>query len=181
MIVLTLQEALKVLGETRLIEDLKYMSVVTYKLWYEKYYRHNLDKFPTWNNLYDLFMNIAKETNESTYYNCYVSIRDEHIIGFISLNYNDFDIFVNDQMNKNTLWLTDLYVWKDLRGKGISTTMIEYVIKIAQNKKTNLYLACEDALVEYYKKHGFNNINKEDNIYNIKNNKYNKWNFMSLY
>lgn len=180
MIVLTLQEALKVLGETILSEDIKYMSEVTYKLWYEKYYKHNLDKFPTWKYLYDLFMSIAKDTNDSTYYNCYVAIRDEHIIGFISLNYNDFDIFVNDQMNKKTLWLTDLYVWEYWRGKGISSILIEHVKNIG-NIKTNLFLACEDALVEYYKKHGFNNINKEDNIYNIKNNKYNKWNFMSLY
>jgi GNAT superfamily N-acetyltransferase len=180
MIVLSLQEALNALGETRLIEDLKYMSEVTYKLWYEKYYRHNLDKFPTWNNLYHLFMNIAKETNESTYYNCYVSIRDNHIIGFISLNYNDFDIFVNDQMNKNTLWLTDLYVWKDFRGKGISSILIEHVKNIANNKKIDLYLACEDSLVEYYAKYEFKKVDNYNKIYNIKNNKYNKWNFMSL-
>jgi hypothetical protein len=34
MIVLTLQEALKNIGETRLSEDLEYMSEETYKLWY---------------------------------------------------------------------------------------------------------------------------------------------------
>lgn len=181
MIVLTLQEALKGLGEIRLSEDLKYMSEVTYKLWYDKYYKHNLDKFPTYNDLFNLFMSIAKDTNDSTYFNCYVAIRDEHVIGFISLNYNDFDIFVNDQMNKKTLWLTDLYVWKDWRGKRISTTLIEHVIKIANNKKINLYLACEDSLVEYYKKHRFNKVDKDNKIYNIINNKYNKWNFMSLF
>jgi hypothetical protein len=97
-------------------------------------------------------MSIAKDTNESTYYNCYVAIRDEHIIGFISLNYNDFDIFVNDQMNKKTLWLTDLYVWEYWRGKGISSILIKHVKNI-DNIKTNLFLACEDALIEYYKKH----------------------------
>ncbi len=181
MIILTLQEALNSLGEIRLREDLEYMSEVTYKLWYEKYYRHNLDKFPKWNNLFNLFMSIAKDTNESTYYNCYVALRDEHIIGFISLNYNDFDIFLNEEDNKKTLWLTDLYVWKDWRGKRISSTLIEHVKKIAQNKNINLYLACEDSLVEYYKKYGFNKVNKENKIYNIKNNKYNNWNFMSIY
>ncbi len=124
-------------------------------------------------------MSIAKDKNDSTYYNGYVALRDEHIIGFISLNYNDFDIFLNEEDNKNTLWLTDLFVWKDWRGKGISSTLIEHVKKIGINKKTRLYLACEDSLVEYYKKYGFNTINKEDKIYNIKNNKYNKWNFMS--
>ena len=181
MIILTLQEALRALGEIRLREDLEYMSEVTYKLWYEKYYRHNLDKFPTWNNLFNLFMNIAKDKNESTYYNCYVALRDEHIIGFISLNYNDFDIFLNEEDNKKTLWLTDLYVWKDWRGKRISSILIDHVKKIANNKKIDLYLACEDSLVEYYKKFGFNIINKEDKIYNIKYKKYNNWNFMTIY
>jgi GNAT superfamily N-acetyltransferase len=178
MLIFTLQEALQLIGENNLSEDLKYMSKVTYELWYEKYYRYNLDKFPTWNKLYDLFMNIVKDTNDSTYYNCYVALRDEHIIGFISLNYNDFDIFLNEEDNKKTLWLTDLYVWKDWRGKGISSILIDHVKKIANNKKIDLYLACEDSLVEYYKKYGFNKVNKEDKIYNIKNN---NWNFMTIY
>ena len=180
MIVLTLQEALNTLGEIRLIEDLKYMSEVTYKLWYEKYYKYNLDKFPTYIDLFNLFMSIAKDTNNSTYYDCYVAIRDDHLIGFISLNYNDFDIFINEQTNKETLWLTDLYVWKDWRGKGISTILIEHLKKIANNKKIDLYLACEDSLVDYYKKHGFTKVDEDNKIYNIQNNKYNKWNFMSL-
>ena len=57
----------------------------------------------------------------------------------------------------------------------------EHLKKIANNKKIDLYLACEDSLVDYYKKHGFTKVDEDNKIYNIKDNKYNKWNFMSLF
>jgi GNAT superfamily N-acetyltransferase len=138
MYILNLQDALILLGMDKFTKDIKYMSILTYNLWYDKYYKYNLDKFPNWTYLYNLFMSIANNKNTSTYYNCYVCIDNMNIIGFISLNYNDFDIFVNDMDNKYSLWLTDLFVWPEYRNQGVSTLLINHVINIAENINTEL-------------------------------------------
>jgi GNAT superfamily N-acetyltransferase len=155
------------------------MSILTYNLWYDKYYKYNLDKYPSWTNLYKLFMSIANNTHnndiDNTYYNCYVYIDNNNIVGFISLNYNDFDIFESDIDNINSLWLTDLFVWPNYRNRGISTLLINHVINIAEDKNIDLYLACEDALIHYYNKYGFCIIDTNNSKYNIKNT---NWNFM---
>ncbi len=180
MIVLNLQEALNILGEDKFSNDIKYMAEFTYNLWFNKYYSHFLDKFPTWIDLYNLFMSIAKnlKLDNNTYYNCYVAINNNNIVGFIGLNYNDFDIFIDDNKNNTTLWLSDLFVWPEYRGQNISSMLINHVKNIANNKNTELYLACEDYLIKYYNKFGFNKINKNINK-DIYNNKYLEWNFMT--
>jgi GNAT superfamily N-acetyltransferase len=175
MYILNLQDAVILLGIDKVSKDIKYMSILTYNLWYDKYYQYNLDKFPNWTYLYKLFMSIANNTNTSTYYNCYVCIDNMNIIGFISLNYNDFDIFANDMDNIYSLWLTDLFVWPEYRNQGVSTLLINHVINIAENINTELYLACEDTLLNYYKKYAFTIIDTSNMNYNIRNE---NWNFM---
>jgi ribosomal protein S18 acetylase RimI-like enzyme len=176
MKILDLHNALILLGMNKFLTDIKYMSEVTYNLWYDKYYKYNLDKYPDWTCLYNLFMSIANHTNDSSYYNCYVYIQNDNIVGFISLNYNDFNIFVEDLDNINSLWLTDLFVWPEYRNKGISSRLIDHVINIAVKLDTKLYLACDNSLINYYKKYGFSIIDINDSKYNILNQ---NWNFMT--
>jgi GNAT superfamily N-acetyltransferase len=77
--------------------------------------------------------------------------------------------------NMYSLWLTDLFVWPEYRNKGVSTLLINHVINISENINTELYLACEDTLLNYYKKYGFTIIDTSNIKYNIQNE---NWNFM---
>ena len=65
MYILNLQDAVILLGIDKVSKDIKYMSILTYNLWYDKYYKYNLDKFPNWTYLYNLFMSIANNKNTS--------------------------------------------------------------------------------------------------------------------
>lgn len=176
MNIVNLQDALVLLDIHKFSNDIKYMSKVTYKLWYDKYYKYNLDKYPDWTYLYNVFMSIANNANTTTtYYNCYVCVHNNNIIGFISLNYNDFNIFTDDSYNIFSLWLTDLFVWPEYRNQKISTLLINHVINICNHINTDIYLACEDNLINYYNKYGFSIIDTSNIKYNIKNT---NWNFM---
>jgi GNAT superfamily N-acetyltransferase len=155
MQILTIQDAHKILGDDIFGKDLEYMCFETYNLWYNDYYSHNLDTFPNWQALYNTFMDISLYLKRHTYFNCYVAIDDNHMVGFISLNFNDFSIYENDYTNESSLWLTDLFVWPQYRNKGIGKLLVNYVARFGKKMDITLHLACSTDMISYYRKLGW--------------------------
>jgi GNAT superfamily N-acetyltransferase len=155
MKVLSIQDAHKALGDSVFGKDLEYMCFETYNLWYENYYSRNLDTFPNWQSLYDTFMDISIYKKRNSYFNCYVAIEDNHMVGFISLNFNDFSIYESDNVNESSLWLTDLFVWPQYRNKGIGKLLVKYVSSLAKRMDISLHLACSPDMINYYRKLGW--------------------------
>ena len=150
MIVVTLEETLKMLGNEIFTEYINYMCQETYNLWFDKYYSKHLDLYPDYKSLAQVYLNLAKNIKTNNYYQGYILLNnDNKVIGYVSINYNDFDIF-NDDRDKQTLWLTDLFIWPDHRSKGNSNILINHLKKISKEMNTDIYIACEEKLINYY-------------------------------
>ena len=152
MRVVTIQDSRKILDDTVFCKDLEYMCFETYNLWYNDYYSNNLDTFPNWQSLHNTFMDMSLYIKRHSYFNCYVAIDDNHMVGFISLNFNDFSIYDNDNMNESSLWLTDFFVWPQYRNKGIGKLLVNYVSRLGKKMDITLHLACSTDMISYYRK-----------------------------
>ena len=67
---------------------------------------------------------------------------------------------------KNVCHIEDLVISKENRGKGISKKLLDYCIDYS--KKENCYkiiLNCNEKLIKFYEKFGFENKNKEMSLY----------------
>ena len=162
MIILKADKALNYLGYDIYSHCIKYMADQLFEL-YETYYTSQQDKYPSSTSLFNFYMNIAKSQNN----NDYVVIKDNKIIGYCNMNYNDFKIC--DFNNINLLWLSDIYVWPEYRSKGIATEIIN---KIKTEINEDIYLSCKDDMIKYYEKRGFTMLNKKI---------LNEWNIMKYY
>ncbi len=156
MRVVTIQDARKILDDAIFGKDLEYMCFETYNLWYDNYYSHNLDTYPNWQALYNTFFDISLYKKCHSYFNCYVVIEDNHLVGFISLNFNDFSVYEDDNMNESSLWLTDLFVWPQYRNKGVGKLLINYVSRLSHKMDIPLHLACSSDMISYYRNLGWN-------------------------
>ena len=174
MKIVTIQDGHKLLGDYVFGKDIEYMCYETYNLWYENYYSKHLDKFPNWQTLYNTFIDISNFIKRFDYFNCYVAIEDNHVIGFISLNFNDFTIYNNKKINDSSLWLTDLFVWKQYRNKGVAKLLVKYVYQITQQMDIQLHLACNYDMINFYTNLGWKIIYPEND--NENDNKY--WTYM---
>jgi GNAT superfamily N-acetyltransferase len=172
MIVLNASDAYKLIGRDKYSEDIKYMCQQTYKFWYDNYYKFQLDKYPNWEVLYDIYMNLAQGKETYGYIKGFVTIEDDKIIGYCSMNYNNF-ISNNKNTGKNyTLWLSDVYVWENYRNHGIASRLLDKVNETAKQMDMQIYLACDDSLIKFYYKKGWTLLNSVDKLYDI-------WNIMT--
>ena len=173
MIILTLNEALNILGYDVFTEYINYMCKLTYNIWFDKYYSKHLDIYPTYESLSLVYINLANNIKTNNYYQGYILLNKEEnkIIGYVSINFNDFDIF-NDERDKETLWLTDLFIWPEYRSKGYSNILINHVKEISKELNKEIYIACEEKLINFY-------LNKKWKIINIPNKSLNNlWTIM---
>jgi len=46
----------------------------TYEYWYDNYYKFQLDKYPSWQTLYDIYMNFAQNVQTYNYIKGFVAI-----------------------------------------------------------------------------------------------------------
>ena len=173
MLVVTLDEALNILGYDILYEYINYMCKETYNMWFDKYYSKYLDIYPTYESLIEVYINLANNIKTNNYYQGYLLLNNEDIgedlnkiIGYVSVNYNDFTIY-NDDRDKDTLWLTDLFIWPEYRSKGYSNILINYVKEIGKELNKDIYIACEDKLINFYLNKNWIFIKLLDNIWNI--------------
>ncbi len=157
MIVITSAEALNILGPNKFSQDIEYMCKQTYEFWYDTYYASQLDKYPSWKTLYDIYMKLATGEETYGYIKGFVAIRDNQIVAYCSMNYNDFIIedCNNNKVNGLTLWLSDVFVWPEYRSLGIAHCLIDKVKETAKQLNKQIYLACETRLIPFYKKQGW--------------------------
>ena len=172
MIILNANDAYNKLGHDKYSEDIKYMCQQTYTYWYETYYKFQLDKYPNWDVLYDIYMNIAQNVQTYGYIKGFVAIEDDKIIGYCSMNLNNFLSTKNDK-TEQTLWLSDVYVWENYRNLGIASLLVEHVKNTAKQMDKQIYLCCDDSLIKFYSNKGWNLIESVDKLYNI-------WNIMTF-
>jgi len=147
-------EAYNILGHDTYSKNIEEMCKITYVFWYDNYYKTQIDKYPNWKSLYDIYMSIANGKELHKYIGGYVAIDKNKIIGYCSLNYNDY--LLDENMNKyDTLWICDVFVYPEYRGKGVAQKLIEIAKKYSNNITNKLYLACETHLINFYKKNDF--------------------------
>ena len=169
MIIVSLNEALNILGYDIFTEYINYMCKETYNIWFDKYYSKHLDLYPTYKSLSLVYINLANNIKTNNYYQGYILLNNEDnnkVIGYVSINYNDFNIY-NDERDKETLWLTDLFIWSEYRSKGYSNILINYVKGIGKELNKDIYIACEDKLINFYLNKNWIFIKLLDNIWNI--------------
>ena len=173
MIIVEAHEAYLMLGHDKYASYIKFMSQQTYNLWFDTYYKPQLDKYPTWEVLYNIYMNLAQGNSTYKYIKGFVAIESNQNVGYCSMNYNNF--ITNSTMNSQnnyTLWLSDVYVWEEFRGKCIAKSLIDKVKKITLEMKEEIYLACEDELIKFYSNQGWSLVE----TYKL----YNYWNIMKF-
>jgi GNAT superfamily N-acetyltransferase len=150
MIVVTLNEALNILGNDIFTEYINYMCKETYNMWFDKYYSKHLDMYPDYKSLIQVYINLANNIKTNNYYQGYILLNDDNkVIGYVSINFNDFDIYEDDR-DKETLWLTDLFIWPEYRSKGYSNILINHVKEISRTVNKEIYIACEEKLINFY-------------------------------
>ena len=174
MIVLDAKDAYKLLGHDKYSEDIKYMCQQTYKFWFETYYKLQVDKYPNWTTIYNIYMNIAQGKDTYGFIKGFIAIESEQIVGYCSMNYNDYLSNESDKdRQKYTLWLSDVYVWEKFRNRGIAKNLIDKVNETAKQMNTQIYLACETELIKFYTNQGWKLLTNVNKIYNY-------WNVMTF-
>ena len=122
------------------IEDLDYIS-------------NNLESFDEfWNE------NLLRSEFENENTTCVVAKSEDEIVGFASLWEPPFEIHVNN-----------IVVRKDLRGQGIGTKIMDYLINISREKnKEELTLEVNEnntSAIKLYEKFGFQKVGSRKNYY----------------
>lgn len=71
-------------------------------------------------------------------------------------------------MSEHSIYLSPLEVMKDYQGLGIATMLLKVMQNIAEELKCDLNLYCDETLVHFYEKLGFEVIKAmEDNAYEM--------------
>ena len=154
MIILNAKDAYNILGYDNYSKNIEEMCKVTYVFWYDNYFKTQIDKYPNWKKLYDIYMDIARGKESHKYIDGYVAIQNQKIIGYCSLMYNDY--LLDENSNKfDTLWLSDVFVWPEYRSKGIAQKLINMAKSNGLKIVSTLYLACENHLIKFYENNGF--------------------------
>jgi GNAT superfamily N-acetyltransferase len=148
-------EAIKEVGFDLFIEKLEFMCKNTFNLWYDSYYSLHPDKYPNWRSLYQIYLNIAFNHPDGNYTHGFAAIEKGNMIGYVSINHNDFNIYGNPEKDNEIWWMTDVFVFPNWRNKGVASLLINYVIEFAKENNQDLYLACEKELILFYKNKGW--------------------------
>jgi GNAT superfamily N-acetyltransferase len=151
-------EALKEIGSENFTTDIEYMCQETFSFWYDSYYKLHPDLYPNWKTLYNIYLNIANGKSAGKYTHGFCAIHNGRIIGYVSFNHADFNIYTDTEKDNNALWMTDVFVWPEWRSKGIASRLIDYVFRVAEEMNEPLHLACEKHLISFYKNKGWNRL-----------------------
>ena len=155
MSIITSQEALKEIGLAAFASSIEYMCKETFNFWYESYYKDHTNLYPSWKTLFQIYMNIATGYSGGKYTHGFCAIHNGTIIGYVSFNHADFNIYTDTEKDDNALWMTDVFVWPEWRSKGIASKMVEHAFRVAEEMNEPLHLACEKHLIGFYVKKGW--------------------------
>lgn len=107
----------------------------------------------------DIFeSNPEKWYEKNLYYNkCifYSYIYDDKVVSNISVNMMNLIV---DGHKKTALQLSGIMTHRDHRNKGLSASLINYIIEKYENEYDIIYLFAEDSVLNFYTKFGFNQI-----------------------
>jgi len=183
MKILTAREAINEIGLADFSSDIDIMSKETYNLWFKDYYSKHLEDFPSYKTLYEYHLDFAMNNQKSKFNKnfvesfCIINQETKKLIGLINITINDFDIYKEDEKNKQSYWMTDLFIFPEWRCKGIGSLLINYVMDYSKKNLPNLHLACYENLISFYEKKGWIVLNKnKDDILDMK-----PWNIMKLF
>lgn len=159
MKIISSSEAIKELGFDIFSEKLEFMCKSTFKLWYDSYYSLHQYKYPNWQTLYQIYLNIAFGHPNGNYAHGFVAIEKDNMIGYISINHNDFNIYGDPEKDNMIWWMTDVFVFPNWRNRGVASALINHVIEFAKKNNQDLYLACEKELIQFYQNKGWKILN----------------------
>ena len=173
MKILTTREAINEIGLTQFLSDIEIMSKETYDLWSKDYYLQNLKDFPSYKTLLEYHLDFAMNNKKSKFYENFVESfcinnnnddkkETKKMIGLINITINDgFDIYKEEEKNKQSYWMTDIFIFPEWRNKGIGSLLINFVMEYSKKNLPNLHLACYENLITFYKKKGWKILSKD--------------------
>lgn len=181
---LDLAAAAQLIGREEYNRQIAHMCETTYQLWWDTYFKHNQEEYPSWQTLFDLDMALTDQpdsTPRDQLVNGHIKgfvavVGRSQIIGYINLIYNEATpeelqtLTVQVPEGQDTIWASDLFVCPEYRSQGVALNLMyrcvewlqqEYLSKsenptIEHNQITPgyLYLCCENHLVGLYAKKG---------------------------
>ena len=170
MKILTTREAINEIGLANFSSNIDIMSKETYDLWFKDYYSKHLEDFPSYKTLYEYHLNFARNDQKSKFNKdfvesfCIINQETKKLIGLINIIINDgFNIYKEEEKNKQSYWMTDLFIFPEYRNKGVGSLLINYVMDYSKKNLPNLHLACYENLVSFYEKKGWIILSKEKN------------------
>lgn len=184
MKILTTEEAINEIGLTQFSSDIDIMSKETYNLWFTDYYSKHLEDFPSYKTLYEYHLDFAMNNKKSKFNEnfvesfCIINEETKKLIGLINIIINDgFDIYKEDEKNKQSYWMTDLFIFPEYRNKGVGSLLINFAMEYSKSKLPNLHLACYENLIAFYEKKGWKILSKDkDDIQDMT-----PWTIMKLF
>ncbi len=155
---LDLATAANLLGREEYNRQIAQMCETTYQLWWDTYFKHNQEEYPTWQTLYDLDMALTDQSDSTPrdqlvngHIKGFVAVADQRqIIGYINLIYNEASpeelqtLTVQVPEGQDTIWASDLFVWPEYRSQGVALKLMyacvgwlqqEYLQKIKQSQQ----------------------------------------------
>ena len=173
---LDLATAAELIGRDEYKRQIAWMCQETYQIWWDTYFKHNQEEYPTWLTLFDLDMaltdqpdNTPREKLVNGHLKGFVAVADKkQIIGYINLIYNEATpeelqtLTIPLPIGEDTIWASDLFVWPEYRRQGYAYKLFDIAVnwlqtQIRNSKDTHpeyLYLCCENHLVGLYGKKG---------------------------
>jgi GNAT superfamily N-acetyltransferase len=176
---LDLATAAQLLGREEYNQQIAWMCQKTYQIWWDTYFKHNQDKYPTWQILYDLNMALTDQPADTPreklvngHLKGFVAVADKtKIIGYINLIYNEVTpeelqtLTIPIPSGQDTIWASDLLIWPEFRRQGFANKLFDFAVGWLQQQLDNpeviknnslkyLYLCCENHLVGLYAKKG---------------------------
>jgi len=135
---LDLATAANLLGREEYNRQIAWMCQETYQLWWDTYFKHNQEEYPSWQTLYDLDMALTVQPDSTHrdqlvngHIKGFVAIANHsQIIGYINLIYNEASpeelqtLTIPLPLGQDTIWASDLFVWPEYRNQGVALKLM---------------------------------------------------------
>jgi GNAT superfamily N-acetyltransferase len=145
---LDLATAANLLGREEYNRQIAWMCRETYQIWWDTYFKHNQEEYPSWQTLYDLDMaltdqlaNTPRNKLVNGHIKGFVAVADRsQIIGYINLIYNEATpeelqtLIIPPPLGQDTIWASDLFVWPEYRSQGVALKLMYRCVEWLQQE-----------------------------------------------
>ena len=139
-------------------QELAKMAEMNYQEWYDSFYCDHLDVYPSAKSMADIWHNAALgQDHQILDVIVCVSTDNLDVLGMCALEYNELEPRCQN-INPDKIYLTNLLVIPSARSHGVGAGLIQYCSYWLQNRRpelTHLYLNCQQKIMPYYLKHGW--------------------------